>query len=134
MSLTPREVQVLQLLAVATEPMLRAEVEAATGAPARSPLHTLRTEGHLSSEIKQVRGQHTLAHYSITPAGRSALARHGRTATHAGAPAAHRSAPPSGTYDGAELGQTCQRPGAYDAFRHPSLIGGQLVWPKGFAA
>lgn len=33
-----------------------------------------------------------------------------------------------------ELGQTCMRPGAYDAFRYPSLIAGQRVWPKGAAA
>lgn len=30
---------------------------------------------------------------------------------------------PSSTYNGRELGQTCLRPGAYDAFALPSLIG-----------
>jgi hypothetical protein len=32
-----------------------------------------------------------------------------------------------GTYDGRELGRTCHRSGAYDAFELPSLIGGQRI-------
>ena len=30
-----------------------------------------------------------------------------------------------------ELGQTCLRPGAYDAFKLPSLMLGVLVYPQG---
>lgn len=33
------------------------------------------------------------------------------------------------TYDGAELGKTCMRPGAYDAYTLPSLMGGKKVMP-----
>lgn len=33
------------------------------------------------------------------------------------------------TYDGAELGQTCLRPGAYDAYSLPSIINGREVAP-----
>lgn len=36
-----------------------------------------------------------------------------------------------GFYDCPELGKTCNRPGAYDAFSLPSLMGGKLVQPKG---
>lgn len=32
-----------------------------------------------------------------------------------------------GIYDGRELGRTCVRPGAYDAYELPSLIGGRRV-------
>lgn len=32
-----------------------------------------------------------------------------------------------GTYDGRELGRTCVRPGAYDAYELPSLIGSKRV-------
>ena len=31
-------------------------------------------------------------------------------------------------YDGAELGDTCCRPGAYDYRQHPSLFAGEQVW------
>lgn len=34
-------------------------------------------------------------------------------------------------YDGAELGFTCQRQGAYDAFMLPSRIGNELHYPNG---
>ena len=39
--------------------------------------------------------------------------------------------PRSGSYDGAEMGQTCHRPGAYDAFALPSLYGTRRVLPRG---
>ena len=134
MSITPTEAQALQILADATEPTLRRQIEEQTGHPARGDLWQLRKQGLVASEIAHAAGQHALAHYTITPSGRAALARYGREAAQGGTPAAYRLHSPSGTYDGAELGQTCQRPGAYDAFRHPSLIGGQLAWPRGFAA
>ncbi|MDN4590229.1 hypothetical protein DBA29_17195 [Xenophilus aerolatus] len=134
MSITPTAAQALQILAQATGPMLRRQIEQQAGHPARGDLWQLRTQGLVASEIGHAAGQGALAHYTITPSGRAALARHRREAAQGGAPAAHRRHGPSGTYEGAELGQTCQRPGAYDAFRHPSRIGGQLVWPRGFAA
>jgi hypothetical protein len=34
------------------------------------------------------------------------------------------------TYTCPELGQTCLRPGAYDAFKLPSLMQGVLVYPR----
>lgn len=37
-------------------------------------------------------------------------------------------------YTGAELKQTCMRPGAYDAFDKPSLISGKRVYRKGVPA
>lgn len=33
----------------------------------------------------------------------------------------------SGTYDGRELGRTCVRPGAYDAYQLPSMFAGKRV-------
>lgn len=39
--------------------------------------------------------------------------------------------PGPGSYDGAELGKTCQRPGAYDAYALPSLYGTRRVLPRG---
>lgn len=32
-----------------------------------------------------------------------------------------------------ELGQTCLRPGAYDAFALPSIVQGRLVYPRNHA-
>lgn len=37
----------------------------------------------------------------------------------------------SGAYACPELGRTCFRPGAYDAFELPSLIGSRLHFPDG---
>lgn len=37
----------------------------------------------------------------------------------------------SGAYSCPELGRTCCRPGAYDAFELPSLIGTRLHFPDG---
>lgn len=37
----------------------------------------------------------------------------------------------SGTYTCPELGRTCHRPGAYDAFELPSLMGSRLHYPDG---
>lgn len=37
-------------------------------------------------------------------------------------------------YDGKELGPTCHRAGAYDAYQLPSLINGERVFRKGVAA
>lgn len=37
----------------------------------------------------------------------------------------------SGTYTCPELGRTCQRPGAYDAFDLPSLFGRRAHFPDG---
>ena len=34
-------------------------------------------------------------------------------------------------YKGEELKQTCLRPGAYDAFAHPSLVGESRITYKG---
>lgn len=39
----------------------------------------------------------------------------------------HTTGSASGTYDGKELGRTCVRPGAYDAYELPSLIGGKRI-------
>jgi hypothetical protein len=36
-----------------------------------------------------------------------------------------------GVYTCPELGETCQRPGAYDAFRLPSVYGNRLHYPDG---
>ena len=36
-----------------------------------------------------------------------------------------------GSYPCPELGRTCQRPGAYDAFDLPSLHGSRLHYPDG---
>lgn len=36
-----------------------------------------------------------------------------------------------GTYKGEELGHTCLRPGAYDAFLLPSIQGGRRHYPNG---
>ena len=36
----------------------------------------------------------------------------------------------SGTYDGAELRQTCMRPGAYDYLMYPSIYHGERVYPR----
>lgn len=38
----------------------------------------------------------------------------------------------SGNYEGKELGKTCHRPGAYDAYSLPSLFAGKRV-TRGFA-
>lgn len=35
-----------------------------------------------------------------------------------------------GFYDGAELRQTCQRPGAYDFLNYPSRFGDNFVYPR----
>ena len=35
-----------------------------------------------------------------------------------------------GFYDGAELRQTCMRPGAYDFLAYPSRMGDNFVYPK----
>lgn len=40
----------------------------------------------------------------------------------------------SGAYDGKELRRTCLRPGAYDAFEQPSLIGGERHYRREIAA
>ena len=37
----------------------------------------------------------------------------------------------TGTYQGLELGRTCLRPGAYDAYEKPSLIGSHRIQPRG---
>ena len=36
-------------------------------------------------------------------------------------------------YEGKELGFTCSRPGAYDAYLLPSIMGDKRVWPNGRA-
>ena len=37
---------------------------------------------------------------------------------------------PTGKYDGAELGRTCHRPGAYDFMEIPSLREGERIYPR----
>lgn len=43
----------------------------------------------------------------------------------------HTNATGRGTYQGAEMGRTCHRPGAYDAYDLPSVFGTQRVLPRG---
>jgi hypothetical protein len=42
-----------------------------------------------------------------------------------------RNSTAQGTYDGKELTRTCLRPGAYDAYDKPSLLGNQRQPHKG---
>ena len=42
----------------------------------------------------------------------------------------HLHRPVSGTYDGRELKNLCVRPGAYDAYKLPSMMAGQPVASK----
>ncbi len=70
---------------------------------------------------------------AITPAGRRRLERCNREHTATDAPVAlprqvNRFA--GGSYTGAELRRTCMRPGAYDAFAKPSLMGERRVYRK----
>jgi hypothetical protein len=69
---------------------------------------------------------------AITPAGRHRLARCNREHnSEAGELALPRQVDRlAGTYGGAELRQTSVRPGAYDAFRLPSLMGTTRVFRK----
>ena len=134
MSITPTAAQALQILAQATGPMLRRHIEQQTGQPARGDLWQLRTQGLIASEIGHAAGQGALAHYTITPSGRAALARHRREGAHGGTPAAHRLHAPSGAYDGAELRPYEGRPGAMDAFALPSRMGSRLHYRSGAVA
>lgn len=63
----------------------------------------------------------------ITLRGRALLKEVTEAARPHGEIAGARTHQGAGIYDGRELGRTCVRPGAYDAYKLPSLIGSQRV-------
>jgi hypothetical protein len=74
--------------------------------------------------------------YEITADGRRELFRANRERDNFSEPAGKRTmvaGTTSGAYDGHDLGRTCLRPGAYDAYEKPSLIGSRRVQPRGIA-
>jgi len=95
-------------------------------------LGKLVQNGHLQArEQRQISGRVERA-YSLTDRGRRSLEA-AITAPSRAPKTAPRAPSMDGTYTCPELGKTCDRPGAYDAFGYPSLIAGERHFPRGIA-
>lgn len=126
LALTPATAAALRAVA-RTKLLDAAGVNRACG-DSSSTLDNLCRRGLVKTQTSTRRDGKPSALYSVTRKGTTALDRYDA-----------QNAPPPAfqptwhgkTYSCPELGRTCQRPGAYDAFALPSLFGNERRMPKG---
>lgn len=90
--------------------------------------------GLLKQQSSQRRDGIQATLYSATRKGITALDRHkSRRSTHSTTHVEQGCAPTTKAYTCPELGRTCRRPGAYDAFSLPSRFGNEWRTPRPIA-
>jgi hypothetical protein len=127
------------LRVVILTPLIDAGALARECGEAASTIDQLVSRGMAKIHKSSKRDGRSTTLYAITSKGMAALDAHSATPTPTPAPApAGMYEPPISAlstwtptgYAGLELGRTCHRPGAYDAFTLPSMIGSERRTPK----
>lgn len=128
-AMTARRVELLRL--VAQQPgITTAAASRVLGWAAGGEMLAFARMRYVHADLMQQAGGRAQRGYVITEDGRRAL----RGPAPVGEFPAARQAPATGdSYTCPELGRTCHRPGAYDAFGLPSLMQGRRVWPRAIA-
>jgi hypothetical protein len=128
------------LRVVMLTPLLDGAALARECGEAASTIEQLVSRGLAKIHKSSKRDGRSTTLYAVTLKGMVALDAHSATPAPAPPPvrgpeppiAAPSTWTPTG-YAGLELGRTCHRPGAYDAFSLPSMIGSERRVPKGVA-
>lgn len=100
------------------------------GQSATAALDQLQNRGMVRTQAGTRRDGTPVARYVATRKGVTALDRYDAAMRKRGPGFVAVSSFTDESYKCPELGRTCQRPGAYDAFALPSLIGKVRVMPK----